>query len=204
MKLFTIIKKHPKISITLFLVVLLFIVPFPRGSSDVPETPIDVSLADAVSDVSSDTEVPKEVVVNSYFESDDLVNNFFEKYNSVSVAPIDTSDIKKGNIDTKALVYSDLFSMEVVNSKRGFLSVSISSDPENEDVELKNVFVGCIKAMDETLGDEEVSAAWDSIHETGRMVDCYDFNGVTIAYIPYVELSNGHSNLRIDLSFPVG
>lgn len=205
MKILSIIKKHPKISVALFLVVLLLIVPFPRGSSDAPESPGDVPPAETASEAfSSAAEAPEEPAVNAYFESDDLVNDFFEKYNAASAAPVDASEIEKGNIVTKALVYTDLFSMEVINSTRGFLSVSISADPENEDTALKNVFFGCLKAMDESLGDEDISGAWEAIHESGYMVEGLDLDGITISYIPYAELSMGHSELRVDFTFPVG
>lgn len=205
MKLLNFFKKRPAVCVLAVVVVLLFVFLPDRPSGDSPESPGDVSPADTASEAfSSAAEVPEEPAVNAYFESDDLVNDFFEKYNAASAAPIDASEIEKGNIVTKALVYTDLFSMEVINSTRGFLSVSISADPENEDTALKNVFFGCLKAMDESLGDEDISDAWEAIHESGYMVEGHDLDGITISYIPYAELSRGHSELRVDFTFPVG
>lgn len=203
MKLLNIIKKHPKTCILLVFILLLLIFPFPKQLDETPEAPEETRTSEPpVNDAS--LEIPAESVIeNIYFESDNLVNAFFEKYNAVSSNPIDVSDIEKGNIDTKALVYSDMFSMEVVNSNRGFLSVSISTDPESEETTLYNLFCDCIKAMNETLSSEDIGAAWDTLHETGCMVEGYDLDGIGIDYIPFVELSSGHSDLCINFIFPI-
>lgn len=148
-------------------------------------------------------ETEREELELLYFKTDALVNEFFEKYNSISDDKIDPAEIKKGNIDTKALVYIDDFSMEVINSDRGFLSVSLSTKPENEETYLHNAFLKCIKGMKNNLSDEEIESAWSDIHSTRYMVDGYDLSGITITYIPYKELSKSYSNLRIDLTFPL-
>ena len=149
------------------------------------------------------TEVVEETeAVMKYFETDMIVNNFFVAYNTIAESPIDVTEIEKGNIKTKALVYIDDFSMEVINAA-DFLSVSISVDPENEDTKLLSIFSSCIKAMYPNVTDDEISTAWDAIHETGYMVEDYDFNGIKITYVPSKELSWGTSALRIDLSFPL-
>ena len=92
--------------------------------------------------------------------------------------------------------------MEVINAT-DFLSVSISVDPENEDTKFLSIFSSCIKAMNSNITDDEISSAWNAIHETGYMVENYDFNGIKITYVPSKELSRGTSALRIDLSFPI-
>lgn len=146
------------------------------------------------------SEVVEETI--TYFESDEIVNDFFASYNEIAESPIDINEIEKGNIRTKALVYIDDFSMEVINAT-DFLSVSISVDPENEDTKLLSIFSSCIKAMNSNITDDEISSAWNAIHETGYMVENYDFNGIKITYVPSKELSWGTSALRIDLSFPI-
>ena len=118
-------------------------------------------------------------VVMEYFETDLIVNNFFVAYNAIAENPIDVTEIEKGNIKTKALVYIDDFSMEVINAA-DFLSVSISVAPENEDTQLLSIFSSCIKAMYPNVADDEISTAWNAIHETGYMVENYDFNGIKI------------------------
>ena len=141
-------------------------------------------------------------VVMEYFETDLIVNNFFVAYNAIAESPIAATEIEKGNIKTKALVYIDDFSMEVINAA-DFLSVSISVAPENEATKLLSIFSSCIKAMYPNVADDEISTAWNAIHKTGYMVEDYDFNGIKITYVPSKELSWGTSALRIDLSFPL-
>lgn len=199
MKLLNTIKKQPKIWIFLLLIVFFLAVFTPRQAT---ETSGDV--ADPVHTETELPELPEEQIAeNAYFKSDNIVNAFFEKFNTVSDNPIGASEIQEGNIKTKALVYCDMFSMEVINSDCEFLSVSISTNPENEETTLNSLFCNCIKAMNENLSSEEISAAWDALHETGYMVEGYDLDCITIDYIPFVELSKGHSDLRIDLTFPV-
>ena len=135
-----------------------------------------------------------------YFPTDEIVDNFFVKYNTLTKTQIDTTEIQKGNIKTKALVYTEDFNMEVVSTKKE-LYVSIGTNPENEDSKLYEAFTTCIKAMCENYSNEEIDSAWKDIHKTGYLVEGYELNDVQITYVPYKELSSGHSNLRIDLMF---
>lgn len=198
MKFLDTIKKHRKMWPFLFLIVVL--VTF------IPSQPSE-TIEDTTATVPTENNNPEssmqQTVKNAYFEGDDIVNIFFEKYNAVSNNPISSSDIQNGNIKTKALVYSDLFSMEVVNSGRGLLSVSISSAPENEETVLNILFNDCLKATNRSLSVEDISSAWDALHETGYMVEGYVLGDIIIDYIPSVELTKGHSDLRIDLLIPV-
>ena len=49
------------------------------------------------------------------------------------------------------------------------------------------------------VADDEISTAWSAIHETGYLVEDYDFNEIKITYVPSKKLSWGTSALRIDL-----
>ena len=140
-----------------------------------------------------------------YFETDKAVNDFFVKFNSVSSIPISADDIAKGSIRTKAYTTIDDFYIEVINvTSEKCLSVSISTDPEDEYTVLHDVFMDCIRAMSDSISNEELEEAWSSIHATGYMVEGYEIdNGILIDYTPCVELSIGKSNLRIDLTFPL-
>lgn len=140
-----------------------------------------------------------------YFETDKAVNDFFVKFNSVSSISISADDIANGNIRTKAYTTIDDFYIEVINvTSENYLSVSISTDPEDEYTVLHDVFMNCIRAMSDSISNEELEEAWSSIHATGYMVEGYEIaSGILIDYIPCVELSIGKSNLRIDLTFPI-
>lgn len=147
------------------------------------------------------TNQTKDVV--TYFQSDEIVNSFFQKYNIITENPISQEYIKKGNINTKALVYIDDFNMEVINTNKGQLSVSIGTSPENENTKLFQAFADCIKVNMPQISDESIAQAWNDIHATGYLVEDYMLEDINITYVPYKELSQGHSNLRIDLMFNI-
>lgn len=138
----------------------------------------------------------------TYFETDGCINEFFAKYNAIAEVAIPTEKIERGNIRTKALVYIDDLSLEVINAS-DVLSVSMSSSVENEDTTLYAIFRDTIKAMTVDIADEDIQSAWSAIHESGYLVEGYDFNGVSITYVPSTELSWGSSALRVDLEFPL-
>lgn len=146
----------------------------------------------------SDTNPSSEKTATVYFESDEVVNSFFSDYNEISEIPIPSDKIEKGSIKTKALVYIDDLDMEVINA-RDVLSISISTSPENEDSNLYAIFRDVIKGVDSTIPDDSIQSTWDALHETGYLVSDYDFDGITISYIP-CSLS---SQPRIDLQFPM-
>lgn len=137
-----------------------------------------------------------------YFPSDETVNLFFEKYNSISNNPISAESIQEGNISTKALVYSDNFSLEVINSRNGFLSVSVETEPDKEDFELQQVFFDCIKGMLDDLSDQEINIAWNDIHSADYRIEDYELKGIKISYSPSVQLSYGYTAPKIEIIFP--
>lgn len=162
------------------------------------------------SDENNVEEIPNDEISNQepeatlyYFKSDSTVNNFFTQYNAISENSISADEIKKGNIRTKALVYKDEFSLEVINVNDETLAISIGAKPENEETVLFTEFSNCIKATNTTISDDEIISAWKAIHETGYMIEGYDFNGITITYIPSKELSWGTNNPRVDLTIPI-
>ena len=137
-----------------------------------------------------------------YFESDEVVNKFLSDYNSGAEIVIPLEAIEKGNISTKALVYIDDLSLEVINAK-DYLSVSMSSSVENEGTKLYSLFRDTIKATRENVAEEDIQSAWTAIHETGYLTENYDFQGISITYVPSKELSWGTSGLRVDLKIPL-
>lgn len=152
-----------------------------------------------------DNQQQEEVTSNPkplYFESDEIVDKFFTDYNAIAEVIIPAEEIEKGNIRTKALVYIDDLSLEIINAS-DFLSISMSSSVENEATTLYAIFRDTIKVMNSDTTDEDIQSAWNAIHESGYLVEDYDFNGVSITYVPSKELSWGTSDLRVDLEFPL-
>ncbi|GAX48103.1 hypothetical protein [Pseudolactococcus reticulitermitis] len=135
--------------------------------------------------IESSTEMAKESTVaktNQYFETDETVNNFFEKYNALNGIKIPESEIKQGNIKTKALVNIDDITLEVINSGEN-LHVSIGTSKENEDTKLFPIFKDSLKAVDGSLTDQDIQNGWNDIHKTGYLVEGYDLKGVKITYL---------------------
>ena len=168
------------------------------NNSVVEETP-NIEETPKVEDNQKQEEVTPEPL---YFESDEIVDKFFTDYNAIAEVVIPAEEIEKGNIRTKALVYIDDLSLEIINAS-DFLSVSMSSSVENESTTLFAIFRDTIKAMSADTADEDIQSAWNAIHESGYLVEDYDFNGVSITYVPSKELSWGTSDLRVDLEFPL-
>lgn len=137
-----------------------------------------------------------------YFESDSIVDKFFNDYNSIAEIKIPADEIEKGNIRTKALVYIEDLSLEIINAN-DFLSISMGSSPENEFTTLYAVFRDSIKAMRADITDLDIQSAWDTIHESGYLVEDYAFNDISITYVPSKELSWGTSDPSIDLEIPL-
>lgn len=146
--------------------------------------------------------IPETESILEYFESDAIVNDFFVSYNAIALNTIDAALIEKGNIRTKALVYADSFSLEVINTNNGMLSISVETKPEEEYTIMFAVFSDCIKAIS-ALSNDEIASAWDTIHETGYMVEDFDLSGILITYVPSKELSWGINKPRVDLTIPI-
>lgn len=145
---------------------------------------------------------PETNPVLEYFESDVIVNDFFVNYNKIASNVIDAGAIEEGNIRTKALVYADNFNLEVINTNNGTLSISIGTKPEEEDTSMFAVFTDCLKAMS-SLSDDEISNAWNAIHETGYMVEDFELSSILITYVPSKELSWRVNDPRVDLTIPI-
>ncbi len=164
-----------------------------NGSST--ETPLDETLPPEESEVIQDS-------TPQYFESDEIVDKFFSAYNLIAEITIPAEEIEKGNIRTKALVYIDDLSIEIINAG-DFLSLSMSCDAENEATKLYAIYRDAIAAMNTEISEDDIQLSWNAIHETGYLVEDYDLNGISITYVPSKELSWGTSNLRVDIEIPL-
>ena len=94
------------------------------------------------------------------------MDKFFTDYNAIAEVPIPADEIEKGNIRTKALVYIDDLSLEIINAPDS-LSISMSSSVENEQTLLYSVFRDSILAVRAEVTEDEIKSAWDTIHESG-------------------------------------
>ena len=117
------------------------------GNTNAPSDTPSSNMADSTEipdTAENDTDIQTEDKPTSesaplYFESDETVDKFFTDYNAIAEVPIPADEIEKGNIRTKALVYIDDLSLEIINAPDS-LSISMSSSVENEQTLLYSVF----------------------------------------------------------------
>lgn len=175
------------------------------GSTNAPSDTTSSNMADSTeipdaaendADIQTEDE-PTSESAPLYFESDETVDKFFTDYNAIAEVPIPADEIEKGNIRTKALVYIDDLSLEIINAPDS-LSISMSSSVENEQTLLYSVFRDSILAVRAEVTEDEIKSAWDTIHESGPV----DLNEIHIFYSAPTELSWGTTDLRIDLDIP--
>lgn len=137
-----------------------------------------------------------------FFESDKTVDSFFVDYNKIAEIRFDASSIERGNIRTKALVYIDDFFCEVINTNNS-LSVSFGCNPTNEEAMMYPAFRDIFLSTRPDVSEKEIVSAWESIHESGYLVEAFSFLDCTITYVPSKKLSYGDSDPRIDISIPL-
>ena len=137
-----------------------------------------------------------------YYESDEIIDKFFTDYNDVAELSIPANAIEAGNMGSKANVYIDDLSLEITNAG-DYLAISMGCATENETTKLYVVYRDVILAMKSDVPVEEIQRSWNEIHESGYLVEDYDFEGISITYVPARELSTGTTSLRIDLEIPL-
>lgn len=172
------------------------IAPSDTTSSNMADSTEIPDAAENDADIQTEDE-PTSESAPLYFESDETVDKFFTDYNAIAEVPIPADEIEKGNIRTKALVYIDDLSLEIINAPDS-LSISMSSSVENEQTLLYSVFRDSILAVRAEVTEDEIKSAWDTIHESGPV----DLNEIHIFYSAPTELSWGTTDLRIDLDIP--
>ena len=129
-----------------------------------------------------------------YFGSDEVVDAFLTAYNATAEIKIPPEEVEKGNIKTKALVYMEDLSFEIIHAPE-FLSVSVGVDPENEETKLRAVFGDVIAAARPEISGEDADAAWEEMHATGYLVEGFALGDMTITYVP--------TKARIDMKIPL-
>ncbi len=138
---------------------------------------------------------------STYFATDSVVDDFFVQYNSGAELAIPAEKVEKGKEDEQALVTMDGWGLEVINSG-DFLTANLYAIADKEDTELYALFRDVIKIMRENITDEEIRIAWDDIHKTGETVEYYNFNGISVHYVPTWEMSSGNTPTKIYMVIP--
>lgn len=157
-----------------------------------PKTPSAVEQEIAVSDVNE----------NLYYEHDEIVNYFITEYNEKESVPI--KSISQGNIKTKAYGYIGETRIEMLNSYEAYsesFNVTVYGGNSEEETEaMFATFKKIAKILDPALTSEEIDDAVISWKNGGVMVENEKIGELTITYIPFIELSEGYTNSRIDIA----
>lgn len=128
---------------------------------------------------------------------DSVENDFITKYNKISNS--DFTDISKGNIRTKYFAKSngDYFELlDAADTEK--ISITINQTFEKKEdgmVALKPSFHDSVKAIDNTLKDEDIDSFFDSLI-SGRMLTDQKLGKLTIDFIPMTDSSTGRIDIK--------
>ena len=157
------------------------------NSSQTVETTPEPTSATINSVVPEPTDTPYEML----FDSNETVNSFLTKYNEIAEYPFDTDEIETGNVRNKAIIstgelYITIYGLDLDNG----LSISIEDQDEPSD-SFFPTFRDSLKAIDETVTDEQAIECWNELKSLNYMVDInntgmetpYMVNGIRTGYL---------------------
>ena len=144
--------------------------------------------AEETDDAVDETTAPE---YTSYFESDELVNQFINEF--IENSDYDVEDIEKGNIRTKCFCYINECYTEIVNTSSDFeedaptLSITINGDNEKDLTDnMLDVMSAICKTVDPTLSDDTINDSIEEVKASQYMVDGIEVgDNITIDYLPY-------------------
>lgn len=148
------------------------------------------------STTSEATPVPEEKL----FDSNEIVNSFLEKYNETAEHPFGADEIEKGNVRNKAIIstgdlYINIWSLDQKNG----ISISIE-DKDEPSEEFFPVFRDCLKAIDESVTDEQAAECWEELQSLNYSVDINDTGMETPCMVNGIRTGYLHSDLYGEMS----
>ncbi len=154
-----------KVFIILGGILLLLIIGF--FSEDQNKDTKDVLKTESKNEIQQ-KETKDDIEKDIYFESDEVLNNFFEKYNSIAKVKINKNDIQKGNIRTKALFGVENAWCEIINvekssesASKAYIHISVSSTDKKE-INKEFVF-NLLRTTNKKYTKEEFSEFWNTL-----------------------------------------
>lgn len=100
-----------------------------------------------------------------YFEANQYINEFFIRYNDVASEKIEKENISQGNIRIKAYVSQGPLYMYLINPNNAQTSVIVDANCDNDEEKLYEIYQNCVKIAMPDIGDDELKAVWEEIHE---------------------------------------
>lgn len=160
----------------------------------------DFSSAGAVSpptssSVDSATSEATPVPEEKLFDTNEIVNSFLEKYNETAEHPFGADEIEKGNVRNKAIIstgglYINIWGLDQENG----ISIAIE-DKDEPSEEFFPVFRDCLKAIDESVTDEQAAECWEDLQSLNYSVDINDTGVETPYMVNEIRTGYLHSNL---------
>lgn len=163
------------------------------SSSEPVSTPAASSADNTISESAS---VPEEKL----FDSNETVNAFLEKYNETAEYPFGADDIEKGNVRNKAIIstgalYINIWGLDQENG----ISITIE-DKDEPSEKFFPTFRDCLKAIDESVTDEQAAECWEELQSLNYSVDINDTGMETPYMVNGIRTGYLHSNLYGEMS----
>lgn len=152
--------------------------------------------------VPTDSAAPDPTVepMEKLFDSDEIVNSFLTKYNEVAEYPFSADEIERGNLRNKAIIstgalYINIWGLDLKNG----ISITIE-DKDEPSEEFFPTFRDCLKAIDESVTDEQAAECWKELQSMNYSVDINDTGMETPYIVNGIRTGYLHSNLYGEMS----
>ena len=150
--------------------------------------------AEEAGDAVDETTAPE---YTSYFESDELVNQFINEF--VENSDFSVSDIEKGNIEEKCYCNIGECYVEIINASSDYdeeeptLEITLNGDSQKDITdEMLAITNAMCKTVTPSLTEDMISDAIEAIKSCEYMTDGIEVgDNIVIDYLPY-GLSNNH------------
>ena len=139
---------------------------------------------------------------NVLFEDDEVINDFFTKYQELSNTEFKDYSSSK---DFKCSAENSGYWFDVAhyhNSVNDEITLDIRINESNETADagvsaMRDVYYYTVKALDNTLSDDDIYKIFDNREEDKGE---HKLNNISILITPDMELSGGHSRGHIDIT----
>lgn len=149
------------------------------------------------------------------FDSNDKVNNFLISYNKIADEKINKKEIERGNIDTKALIYREDYSFEIIYVDSLFyenfedkpvLTISISAKFDADQEAYFNYFRNSLMALGVKRSEEELREIFDkaqTMESSGINVEYLEVDKIRIEYVSSGKHGSWNTDQRIEIFAPI-
>lgn len=158
---------------------------------------------------------PIVVSAETLFESNDTVNRFLISYNEVADNKLKKSEIERGNIDTKALIYMEDYSFEIIYvdslyyesfENEPVLTIDISAKFDADQEGYFELFKNTMIALGLNQSVEELRELFEnvlSMNSVGLDVESIEVDKIRIEHVNSGKMGNWNTDQRIEIYAPI-